>query len=529
VGWEAGYSDSYEPVKEKYAWVVYLAPEAVYVALQSSQAIYSGVDVNMGFKYFYGFLRAPGGASTIKADYIDSLWSVSFSTGAMELQMPPGPMSHLSMGLEVEMGFFRVENTRQILSGIQWGAGFSAAYSLLPIQFPVTVELDREWVAPPAKIPFSGFWPVAIWHRTVSPSEHPIDQVLSALRDWSTDAAASATAAAMAGSLAPVLDRLTADADLRDFISNPQGSSATRRAIDATETWLQTGNTSQIPASLKPPVPYSEMNTTVKPILGAVQLAFETGYRVGAQSNPNNRTVYVDGIITNYCQVGERCTVEVPVQELKDLIPGRTDAEFEGAWISFDVPLEYFISYDKVGSVEWVQITNGVARYTLAQSLSTPQLVGVRFDDDPDQPLNNGRDIELKRRLVIFVDAIDVDSNGIPDFWEDQFDLTDRMAGADADRDGVSDRDEYLAGTSPVDASQFLSVEIPSSSRNELVLSYTSSVRNYVIQANTNSIATADTWLNVMDFYGDDAEMRIDISGVTNAAKAFFRIKAGRP
>lgn len=528
VGWEGSFSDSYDPVKEKYAWVTYFAPEAIYVALQPSQAVYSGVDVNMGIKYFYGFLQAPNGSQMLQANYVSNLWSVSFSIGYPEAIPPVGLMAHFSMGFEIEQGFFRMQNTRTLLPGVQWGAGYSASYSLLPISLPFTVELDRDWVAPPAEPKFSGFWPVVIWNRTVNPSQHPIDQLRAGVLDLAADSTVPSTAMVMASSLKTFTERLSNDHDLRSYLSNPNGSSRIRQAITATETWLVTSNTKNLPETLKPIRQPTEIKETVKPVLCITQLAFETGYRVGAEANPTNRTIYVDGIVTNYCYVGEKYTLEVPVSELLEVVPGRKASDFEGAWIGFDTPLEGGDSYDAIGKVEWVQMRQGTARYTIAQTLSNPQLLGVRFDDDSKQPLNDNRDIELKRRLILFLDPSDRDQNLIPDFWEDQYKLVNRAAGADADQDGFPDYHEYLANTNPTNSLDFLSVTLDKKQR-ELVLPFTSNVRNYVIEANTNSIANPSSWINVMEFIGSDAEERIDLSSVFKERKAFFRLRVNKP
>lgn len=528
IGWEGSFSDTYEPIKEKYAWVVYFAPEAVYVALQPSQAVYSGVDVNMGIKYFYGFLKAPGSAQTLSANYVANLWSVSLSIGTSEWSPPFGPMSQLSVGLEVEQGFFRVQNTRTLLPGIQWGAGFGAAYSLLPISLPFTVELDRSW-DPPSKEPaFSGFWPIVVWNRPVNTTQHPIDQIQSAFQDLATATNGPATAIVMAGILNPFLERIAADQNLRAFISNPTGNSSISQALTATETWLQSGDTQNLPDSLKPLRNHQEVSETVKPILSATQLAFEIGYRVGAQANPNNTTMYVEGVVTNYCYVGEKCTLEVRVDELLAVVPGRNAADFEGTSIAFDEPMEGANSYASLGQVVWEKISKGVARHTIAQSMSTPQLLGVRYIDAPLRPLNNKRDIELKRRLILFVNPADTNLNQIPDFWERQYGLTDNTPGADADKDGLTDLQEYLSATNPTNALDYLNVKISPATR-ELVLPFTSNVRHYVIQANTNSIANKASWINVMDFYGSDGEERIDLSAIFNEPKAFFRLKVTKP
>lgn len=527
-GWEGSFSDTYAPEKEKYTWNVYLAPEAVYVALLAQQAVYSGVDVNMGIKYFYGLLQAPNAAPTISANYVSDLWSVSFSIGYPDAVPPVGVMAHLSLGFEIEQAFFRLKNTRKVLPGVQWGAGYSASFSLLPISLPFTVELDRDWVAPPAEPAPSLFWPIAIWNRTVNPNRHPVDQIQDALASLSASTAFPATAIALGPALKPLMDRLAADQDLRAFVSNPAGSTRIRDAMTATDTWLVTGNTSTLPDALKPIKGHQEVKETIRTVLVATQLAFETGYRVGAQANPNNRTVYVDGVVTNYVVAGEKVTLEVPVAELREVIPGRTAAEFEGTWIGFDTPIEAVDAYNALGAVEWVQVENGRALFTVAPTFSTPQLLGVRYDDDANRPLNGGRDVELKRRLLLFVDPSDTNQNSIPDFWEDQYRLTDRRPGADADGDGLTDYQEYIAGTNPTNAQSTLMLDLDPKQK-ELVLPFASNVRRYSIQVNTNSLGRPGDWITVMRFMGADAEERIDLTDVFRDPRAFFRLRVEKP
>lgn len=528
-GWEGSFSDSYAPEKEKYSWNVFLAPEAVYVGLLAQQAVYSGVDVNMGLKYFYGFVQAPNAGASLPASFLsDELWSVSFSIGYPDGTPPVGLMAHLSLGFEIEQAFYRKKRSVQLVPGVQWGAGFSASYSLLPVSLPFCVELDRDWVAPPAEPAPSLFWPIVIWNRSVDPEQHPIDQIQSALRDLSHSSSLPATATLFASTLEPLMNRVAADSDLRAYVTNPNGPSQIRQAMTATETWLITSDTSTLPEALKPIKTHAETKAAVQPVLCATQFAFETGYRVGAQANPNNRTVYVEGVITNHCVVGEKCTLEVPVSELMAAIPGRTAPEFEGVWIGFDYPTEGSGSYADIGRVEWVQMTNGAARFAIAQSLSTPQLLGVRYDDNANAPLNGNRDVELKRRLLIFVEPGDANLNQIPDFWEKQHQLTDGAPGADHDGDGFTDYEEYVAATDPNNARDYLTLQLDRKKR-ELIIPFASDVRQYRIQANTNSLGVPSSWKTVMKFMGSDAAEFIDLSSVFSERNAFFRLEVEKP
>ena len=57
--------------------------------------------------------------------------------------------------------------------------------------------------------------------------------------------------------------------------------------------------------------------------------------------------------------------------------------------------------------------------------------------------------------------GVDTDGDGIPDAWENVFDLNPLVpsAGLDSDHDGFTDLQEYLAGTDPRDRKSGLRIE----------------------------------------------------------------------
>jgi hypothetical protein len=532
LGWEGAFSDTYSPVEEKYGWIVYFAPEAIYVALESAMATYSGVDVNMGYRYVYGFLKSEAADKTLGWEYRESLRGVILSTEALGAFEGAGPMAHLSMDLEVESGFLRKKGTKPLVPACQRGWGFSVAYSLLPIKLPFKVELDNDtWDTKKSPDPGgSGFWPIVIWKRAQVAGETPVQQVLEGLQDLTRNGNGSPTVAVMAGTLAPVLQQLSQDQDLKSFFSNPRGGGRIGQALLATETWLQTGDTKNVPATI---VPTDDKTTpeVAKPILCGTQLAFQTGYRVGAQANPNSKWTYVDGVVTNYCYIGERCRIEIKAKEVSDLIPGTTPANFNKAWIGFSLPQEYMMSYSDINNPwEWMQMTNGVATFDINESFSTPQIVRVRYSDVDSGNWNKGINIELKSHLLIFLDPTDKNGNQIPDFWEQQYGLTNSAAGTDTDRDGATDYQEYLANTDPSNPKDFPKLLLTSSllKSKKLTIPHTDSARRYTIEANTNATLSSKSWFTVEDFYGEDAASDIDISSYLKATNAFFRLTIRR-
>ena len=442
-------------------------------------------------------------------------------------------MAHLSMGLQVEVAFFRVEHTTTLLPALQLGAGFSVAYSLLPFNLPFTVELDCDWIYSPErsnKPAFVGFYPIAIWKRPVVAGQNPVDQIRAGLEALARDPTVAATTFVMAGTLAPLMQQLAADQDLSSFFANPRGNSFYSQGLVATENWLGTGDTSNAPVSA---VPGDDKNVpeVVKPILVGTQLAFQTGYRVGAQSNPNSKWTYVDGLVTNYCYIGERCIIELKAKELSDVISNTVPADFERAWIGFSYPQEYLMTLSTINNPWlWVQMTNGVAQFILNESFATPQIVRVRYSDVDSGNWNKGINIELKSHLLIFLDPTDANHNGIPDWWEQKYGLTNSVAGTDTDHDGFTDYQEYIAGTDPTNPNDYPRLVLTQSlfQNKKLTIPYTDSARRYTIEGNTNATLLPNQWFVVGDFFGSNAPSDVDISPYLSATNALFRMNVRR-
>jgi hypothetical protein len=78
--------------------------------------------------------------------------------------------------------------------------------------------------------------------------------------------------------------------------------------------------------------------------------------------------------------------------------------------------------------------------------------------------------------------SVDTDSNGLPDWWEQQFfgHLTGTDPNADPDHDGASDLAEFLAGTNPTNFNSALRLTaVPAAGTNGVVLEWPSVAGRY--------------------------------------------------
>ncbi len=125
----------------------------------------------------------------------------------------------------------------------------------------------------------------------------------------------------------------------------------------------------------------------------------------------------------------------------------------------------------------------------------------------------------------------DADHDGLPDAWEIQYlGGTNATPNADADGDGQSNLQEYLAGTNPTNADSAL--RITYAARDEatpasMTLRWDSvPTRSYTIQSRA-SLSDMDLWTDLVSL-GFGANTATFNVGATNQTE-FYRIRAYRP
>jgi len=281
--------------------------------------------------------------------------------------------------------------------------GLSLAVDLIALPLPLSVCLGTDCDAddPPELCQFTGFYPVLIWNLPQNTTENPVDVMASKL---ASDISSSPSypqpkyTAMMEKLLLQAMQIIQSSSLLREFVESSSHNSTIDQQISAAQQWIDSGETSHLnlPAVLNPPDPATLKS--MKCILSATQMSFETGYSRPVQDH----TIYVDCVKTVHCRPGKRCRLVVTAEEIVAQIPGATASQVEGVWVGFDTTPEGYITHD---TIEWAQVVNGKAVYEFVQNTDTPVLLGVSISRyDLPQVLRDIQDknLQLCRRYVVF-------------------------------------------------------------------------------------------------------------------------------
>jgi hypothetical protein len=392
VGFEASFSESYTPESESYAWVIHFAPEGIYLSLQKGKAVYSGVDVNAGFAFFYGMVQSPS-KERISKDFFDSMSGVTFSLSSFSTNAAGvGPLSNLSMGISSSNTFFRKGKSNSFLRAVQYGTGFSVAYALITNPFPFSVSLGTESGME------AGFYPISTWD--IGGEQDPLQAVMRGLNSLGKNKGGSfidVNLTYMASQILMFLKNFPLAGKVSEFIASPAGNSQIDGLIKEVEQWKQSGDTKNLPQKLRPNIPPKDIYPLMKSLQSATNAGFEAGYKRGYDAKNRTDTIYADCLREIKALTGQKITVEVTAGEIAGLVPGISPDKLEGMQVIFDNPPDSYLSSRKTETK--VRMKNGKAVFEFYTGTPTPVLMGIRVARSSK---TKNKSLELCRRLIVF-------------------------------------------------------------------------------------------------------------------------------
>ena len=120
----------------------------------------------------------------------------------------------------------------------------------------------------------------------------------------------------------------------------------------------------------------------------------------------------------------------------------------------------------------------------------------------------------------------DNDNDGMPNFWEALYNFNQNSsadASGDADNDGLSNLQEYIAGTHPRDANSYLRINVLAGTSDTAVLQFNA------IAGKTYTILYSDslpaTWLRLIDIAPRETTGPLTIYDSTATGPRFYRLR----
>ncbi len=400
IGWSGSVSDTFDPGSETFSWIVYFAPEGMFVALQLTQSTYAFVDVYKSMNTFFGAMASPDG-ETLKRSTISNLLglSVSYDQGIFDC----GPT------------FFRTRNSSTLSRAIQFNLSNSVEPAAVPSHAPLSVSQDD------IPLYFAGFFPIVLWEMDESQQSDPLNSIglkLQELLNVESDSPNDRLAKEIAQRIIPFTDFLQTDglAVLKNnriaesfgdyFIqfsqtdslpSSLQPNSSIDYLIGEAEAWLQQAEAKdlgrEIQDSFIGSLPDSlYLYESTKSIRSAANLCFEMGERYAAvdEGLREDDKRFADTVQILYCTMGEPCRIEVTTEEIAALVPGSNPADFEGVEVIFDA----MIPGDEESNVT---LQEGVAVYSFYPLSFDTMVFGIRV---PPSERTGNLTLELARRIV---------------------------------------------------------------------------------------------------------------------------------
>ncbi len=190
------------------------------------------------------------------------------------------------------------------------------------------------------------------------------------------------------------------------------------------------------------------------------------------------------------------------------------------SWLRLTRTNSAFNAYYSDDGANWFQVGNSVPIV-----MSSNTVVGLAVSAVNSNALNTSVFDSVRLNSS---NAMDSDGDGMPDAYElangfNQNNASD--ASQDADADGVSNLEEYLAGTDPLNASSIFRITGLNRVGDDLVLSFLGGTgKNYSIERATN--LPSPTWLTITNIAsGTNISVTITNFGGAQMPRGFYRLR----
>jgi hypothetical protein len=132
---------------------------------------------------------------------------------------------------------------------------------------------------------------------------------------------------------------------------------------------------------------------------------------------------------------------------------------------------------------------------------------------------------------TVISDSADLDGDGLPNYWEQQYSTTTTglVASTDSDSDGFSNYQEYVADTNPTNSASFLEMSGFSALTNQTVWFNGSTGREYQVFYTTNDLAGTNLSWTAANSPVAGTGTNSSITVTNTEEKAFYRLQATLP
>jgi hypothetical protein len=178
----------------------------------------------------------------------------------------------------------------------------------------------------------------------------------------------------------------------------------------------------------------------------------------------------------------------------------------------------WFDLYTTNTPCQWIDIT-GLA----------PGTYTLQMEINPERLLTESNYSNNATNITVMIPLLDANANGMGDDWETLYGVSD--PNADADGDGMTNLEEFQAGTDPTNSVSALHITSILSEGNDVRITWSTAVcKSYVLQTNSPPVSGQFTTNYFFDLFVvtnavGTATNHLDLGAATNSPARYYRVR----